>query len=95
MRRWPANEASRYCLIDVSVWDNERSSAMAKITGAEITARALRHLGVDTIFYIIGGPTTPVAEAAFATRPETMTASSSSVSPTAEIPNAPRCLAWF
>ena len=37
---------------------------MAEITGADVTARALHRLGVDTIFYIIGGPITPIAEAA-------------------------------
>ena len=36
---------------------------MAEITGADVTARALHRLGVDTIFYIIGGPITPIAEA--------------------------------
>ena len=36
---------------------------MAEITGADVTARSLQSLGVDTIFYIIGGPITPIAEA--------------------------------
>ena len=35
---------------------------MAQVTGAYITAKALQHLGVDTIFYIIGGPITPILE---------------------------------
>ena len=35
---------------------------MATVTGAYITAKALQELGVDTIFYIIGGPVTPIEE---------------------------------
>jgi len=39
---------------------------MAKVRGAKIIARSLKNLGVDTIFYIIGGPINPVAEEAHA-----------------------------
>ncbi len=37
---------------------------MAQVTGAYVTAKALQRLGVDTIFYIIGGPVTPILEEA-------------------------------
>lgn len=35
---------------------------MAMVTGAHVTAKALHNMGVDTIFYIIGGPVTPILE---------------------------------
>ena len=37
---------------------------MAQVTGAHVTAKALQRLGVDTIFYIIGGPVSPILEEA-------------------------------
>ena len=38
---------------------------MPSVTGAHITAKALQHLGVDAIFYIIGGPVSPIQSEAY------------------------------
>ncbi len=36
--------------------EHEREVAMAELTGSEILAKALKHEGVDTLLFLMGGP---------------------------------------